>query len=168
MTAQQQEQLAKLISQVIGSTASAPTELHAELRRRLGVAVLGLQEVMGMLTDGEVVEGTAVVVAQPQVGQVIPAPASIEAAATAAAAPKKSKWGWLKKVLPVAGVVAGLALPGGTIIQKTVEAAMGSVPALQESVPAKTDDVASDGLQALIAAAAGAWWLNRKSEKAKE
>lgn len=164
---QQEEQLAKLIAQVISSTTGRPTELHAEVRRRLEAMQGGLQEVVKMLNDdGSVTSETTPPLA---VGlQSTAAPASIEAAATAAAAPKPSKWGWLKKVLPVAATVAGIALPGGTLIQKGVEVAIQAVPALQSSVPAGTGDVTADGLQALIAAAVGAWWLNRKAETTKE
>lgn len=80
----------------------------------------------------------------------LPVPASIEAAEVAATAPKKSKWGWLKKAAPYIGVAAGLLVPGGGIIQQGIQAVT-SINSVHPEASTELTDVLKGAAGLLVA-----------------
>lgn len=139
----------------------------------LSAAVAALQGVKAMLTNTEQKAETAVAVHLPEANAevatptsvTILAPAGIEAAATAAEAPKKKPW-W-KKVLPYAAGIGLMAIPGGPVIKAVIETAMSQIPALSGATQL-TGDLAQDGLVAGGAMLAIKAYNDYKAGKPKE
>ena len=118
----------------------------------LSAAVSALQAVKSMLTaintsDAEPITPAPIVT---------PAPASIEAAAEPPKQGKWSKvWGVVKKVLPVAGTVAAVAVPGGPILKAAVDSLASGT----------TADAATAALTAAFSAAATKAYADSKAKK---
>lgn len=123
----------------------------------LSAAVSALQAVKFMLKPTAVTSGTVTITEPISPAPVVtPAPASIEAAAEQPKPGKWSKvWGVVKKVLPVAGTVAAVAVPGGPIIKAAVDSLASGT----------TADATTAALTAAISAAAAKAYADSKAKK---
>lgn len=121
----------------------------------LSAAVVALQAVKVMLSTNTN-EPSATPEPAPKPPVVTEAQASIEEAAEAPKQGKWSKvWGVVKKVLPVAGTVAAVAVPGGPIIKAAVDSLASGT----------TADATTAALTAAISAAAAKAYADSKAKK---